>query len=360
MRLVLLSTTFLLGLIVPGLGQEPLSRLKVGIFERPPLAMKDTHGHWIGVAVDLWENVSKENGFAYEYVEVTLSDIVPKLQNGELDLALGEISVSADRERKVDFTQPFLVTSLAAAVLKDTSFANWRQILYGITHHGLLPVVAGMMALLVFFSFLLWLLERRTSRSHYPGRRIDGLGSALWFTAVTMTTVGYGDKTPHTTTGRVVAFLWMFLGILLVSAFTGSVSSSIMLAQLSASIREVEDLTRFRNGVLRGSLAQTILTESGIPAKKFDSYQAGLQAVDLQRITAFEGDSITLRYLVQRDFPTRLKVVTFSGTHVTFAIATRQDFPAMETLNVSILSLIATPEWSRKLQQWLGGTAGID
>ncbi len=53
------------------------------------------------------------------------------------------------------------------------------------------------------------------------------LGSALWFAAVTMTTVGYGDKTPQTPLGRFLAFLWMFFGILLVSAFTGAFASSL-------------------------------------------------------------------------------------------------------------------------------------
>ncbi|HEY5778003.1 MAG TPA: ion channel [Terrimicrobiaceae bacterium] len=83
-----------------------------------------------------------------------------------------------------------------------------------------------------------------------------------------MTTVGYGDKTPQTPPGRLLAFLWMFLGILLVSAFTGAVSSSITLAQLRASIGEIDDLARFRDGVMRGSLAESMLVESGIPAKK--------------------------------------------------------------------------------------------
>jgi ABC-type amino acid transport substrate-binding protein len=88
----------------------------------------------------------------------------------------------------------------------------------------------------------------------------------------------------------------MFLGILLVSAFTGEVSSSITLAQLRASIGEIDDLARFRDGVMRGSLVESMLVESGIPAKTFESYEAGLQALEDGTITSFAGDSITLRY----------------------------------------------------------------
>ncbi|HEY5778002.1 MAG TPA: hypothetical protein VIT00_04655 [Terrimicrobiaceae bacterium] len=102
--------------------------------------------------------------------------LFPSSIAAKLDLALGEIGVSADRERRVDFTQPFLVTTMAVAVLKDTSFANWRQILYGITHHGLIPVVLGMMGLLLIFSVLLWLLERRNHAGSLRRKANQGSG----------------------------------------------------------------------------------------------------------------------------------------------------------------------------------------
>ena len=354
MRMARLSLTLLLTLAAAGFAEERPAKLRVGVFDRPPFAIKDNNGRWIGIAVDLWEKVSSENSYSYEYLEVPMPDIITKLSRGELDLALGEIGVSVDRERKVDFTQPFLVATMVVAVPKHTSFANWRQILYGITHHGLIPVVLGMMGLLLIFSVLLWLLERRTAHSHFGGGPARGLGSALWFSAVTMTTVGYGDKTPQTPLGRLLAFLWMFLGILLVSAFTGSVASSITLAQLRASISEIDDLARFRDGVLRGSRAETMLAEAGIPAKKFESYQAGLRALVDEKITALAGDSVTLSYLIQREYPEKLKVVTFASTHVTFAMATRPQFPEMEALNISIVGIVSTPDWSRRLQSWLG------
>lgn len=47
----------------------------------------------------------------------------------------------------------------------------------------------------------------------YGGRPIKGLGQAVWWAAVTMTTVGYGDKAPKTLGGRVVAVAWMLASI---------------------------------------------------------------------------------------------------------------------------------------------------
>ena len=49
--------------------------------------------------------------------------------------------------------------------------------------------------------------------------------NSLWWTIVTMTTVGYGDMSPTTTGGRILAVIIMFFGISLIAIVTGSISS---------------------------------------------------------------------------------------------------------------------------------------
>lgn len=51
------------------------------------------------------------------------------------------------------------------------------------------------------------------------------IGDGLWWTFVTMTTVGYGDKTPVTTAGRLLAIVIMFSGISFTALFTALVAS---------------------------------------------------------------------------------------------------------------------------------------
>ena len=53
----------------------------------------------------------------------------------------------------------------------------------------------------------------------------DNMGTALWWTIVTMTTVGYGDFTPHTFLGRLFAIIIMLSGISLIAIITGTISS---------------------------------------------------------------------------------------------------------------------------------------
>jgi voltage-gated potassium channel len=70
---------------------------------------------------------------------------------------------------------------------------------------------------------IVYLLER-----HAPGSNIHTLGEALWWSFVTVTTVGYGDFYPVTTWGRITACFVMATGLLTLAVVTAQVASSFV------------------------------------------------------------------------------------------------------------------------------------
>lgn len=54
------------------------------------------------------------------------------------------------------------------------------------------------------------------------------IGETIWWAIITMTTVGYGDKYPITTGGRLVGVFVAFSGVALVSIFTATISSVLV------------------------------------------------------------------------------------------------------------------------------------
>lgn len=61
-----------------------------------------------------------------------------------------------------------------------------------------------------------------------PKANIKTFGDALWWAATTVTTVGYGDHSPITLQGRLVAVVLMVIGIGVVGAVTASVATWIL------------------------------------------------------------------------------------------------------------------------------------
>lgn len=59
-------------------------------------------------------------------------------------------------------------------------------------------------------------------------RTISGFGDALWWSAATITTVGYGDITPVTLAGRGVALMTMVVGISTFAIITARVASFLV------------------------------------------------------------------------------------------------------------------------------------
>ena len=71
------------------------------------------------------------------------------------------------------------------------------------------------------------------------GANITSFGDALWWSATTVTTVGYGDHFPVTTTGRFVAVALMVVGIACIGAITAGVAAWLV-AQVESEAREKE------------------------------------------------------------------------------------------------------------------------
>ncbi|MGB8405260.1 MAG: ion channel [Mycobacterium sp.] len=78
--------------------------------------------------------------------------------------------------------------------------------------------------LLVYVGALAVLQTERTA----PGTHITNFGDAIWWAMTTITTVGYGDIYPVTTTGRFIAGLMMIGGISLVGTITATIASWIV------------------------------------------------------------------------------------------------------------------------------------
>jgi len=343
---------------VPALVCAPRSEagdIRVGIHEKAPYATRDAEGRWDGLAVALWEDIARANNYTFRYVERPLEQLLPALRDGGLDIVMGEIAVEPFYEKQIDFSQPFLASSLGIAVPAARWKPDWMAIARSLFNWSLIELLAVIVVGLVVVSVLVWIFERHRSGTHFPKRPLHGLGAALWFSTGTMTAVGYGDKTPASVGGRIVAAIWMVAGTLIVAAFTGAVASAVTAARADASGSfDFLRLSRLRNGVLAGSTSEEILRLGRCPLVPFETTSGGLAALGRGEIDTFIADRISLSYVsTHHNLPgIRILPDRFSSFTIAFGLPTGS--PLRENINLALLETIHSPEWAKTVARWLG------
>jgi ABC-type amino acid transport substrate-binding protein len=333
--------------------------LRIGIHEKPPYAMKNRDGTWSGLAPGLWKGISEATGLEVVFVELPYEDLVQKVADGMIDAAAGEIEVTPAAEKVVDFTQPFLTSSLCIGLNKVSWESAWKSVLRDFFNWAIAKYLIVIFVAMLVISLLLWFAERHNGTGHFHGG-ITGIGSALWFAAVTMTTVGYGDKTPATIAGRIIAVFWMIFGVVLVSAFTATVTSSMSSAQIANSIESISDFNHLSCGTLRGSLSSEILRRIGVMTHEYESIPEAFEDLVAGKIEAVVGDRNTLSY-VRREFakqkpPVHINIPSFRLREVFLAIPIREGHPHYKQINEAMLQFLTTGEWIELLQEWIGET----
>jgi voltage-gated potassium channel len=102
---------------------------------------------------------------------------------------------------------------------------------------GTLATVSLLSLLMMFFAAIA-ILNVET----VPEANIKSAGDAMWWSFVTITTVGYGDRYPVTLEGRLIAGILMIVGVGLFGTFTGCVASWFMAAKAEEEKSDLEAL----------------------------------------------------------------------------------------------------------------------
>ena len=327
-------------------------RLIVATKESPPFSMKGVDGNWQGISIELWQQIAEDLDLTYEYREMPIKMMIEGLAENSLDAAVAAMTVTYEREEKVDFSHPFYTTGLGIATLVGKK-NPWFYTLQRFVSLNFLKVILSLMFLLFVVGGLVWWFEKKKNPEQFGGDISNGLGSGFWWSAVTMTTVGYGDKSPVSVGGRIVALVWMFTAIIIISSFTAAITSSLTVSQLEPLVKGTDDLPKVRVGSISNTTSGDYLEDHHIFYTAFDTPSKGLAALKKEEIDAFVYDKPILRYLVSREYQGILNVLPKSFFEQDYAIALPQGSKLREPINRVLLRATADLEWRKTLEQYL-------
>eukprot|EP00250_Pteridium_aquilinum_P022455 c25385_g1_i11 orf=150-2783(+) len=208
-------------------------------------------------------------------VNPVYDDLINKMLSGELDAAGGDLTITADRLKKVDFTQPYIESGLVVLVArKDKISGNRWAFLRPFT-----GIMWGtMLGLTMFVGIVVSILERKKNP------QFKGPGFMLWF--MFSTWLNAHRENTKTFLAHIVLILWLFCVLVLNSSYTASLTTILTVEQLTVDIRGLDMILQSNDpiGYQTGSFVKEYLMGLKVSEnrlKDLDSLDSYKNALDL-------------------------------------------------------------------------------
>ncbi len=351
---VLISLLVLVFAFQTNLAQsENDSVLLVGYTTAPPFIVKEGES-LEGINIWLWKKVANDLELEFELVPMGFSEMLDSLKSGAIDVSINPLTITSERSKEMEFTHSFFASNSTIAVAKSSSLQKLMQFLKGFFNMNFLRGLLLLFGIIFLFGFAGWYFEKRANPEHFRSG-IKGLWDGLWWSAVTLTTVGYGDKAPKSGFGKVAALLLMFTGLLFISGLTASIASNLTVNELS---NDVESFSGFKAQTV-GSVKNTGTTEFlkshfFDDVRLYDNVQEGLSALRKKDIKAFMYDEPILKYRIKQDSSlTKIEVLPIKFDVQFYAFGIAKDKTELEqAISQRILEIMETQEWQIVLNEF--------
>lgn len=324
------------------------SVITVGVKESPPFIIVNEQKQVSGVSAEFWEMIDRDIPARIEYkVYPELNLLIEALRSGEVDMSINPITVTEPRMNYLDFSQPFFISGTTIARPESS---RWLAFLGNFFSWRFLSASAILLGIIMVFGLLTWFFEKKANPEQFA-KGWKGVADGFWWSAVTMTTVGYGDKAPVSKGGRIVAFIWMFAAILIISGLTASVASSLTVSTLDEQIGSVEDLRRFRLGSVTGSSSAEYASLFEVETQNFPTVEDALQALDKGDLQAVIYDRPILKYQLRQGNYDDLTLLGKVLKTDYYSFSYPKNSHLRDEIDPLVVRALKSQRWNYKIQQ---------
>ncbi|KAK1620597.1 hypothetical protein QYE76_026114 [Lolium multiflorum] len=228
-----------------------------------------------GYCIDVFNQVMKNLSYPvlYQYEPYNESSesyekLVNLVRDKKVDIAVGDITITASRLEAVDFTMPFTESgwSMVVAARQDPAASMWIF---------LQPLTASLwLASLAFFcftGFVVWVIEHRVN-PEFRGTPTQQFGLIFYFAFSTLV-FSHKEKL-ESNLSRFVVIIWVFVVLILTSSYTASLTSMLTVQKLQPKVADVTELQRRGHyiGYQEGTFIEPFLRKMGFDERKMKKY----------------------------------------------------------------------------------------
>ncbi|XP_060840325.1 glutamate receptor 1-like [Rhopalosiphum padi] len=242
----------------------------------------------IGVKYELRTVKDRKYGMENHEVKGGWDGMVGEIIRKEVDLAIAPLTITAEREKVVEFSKPFMSTAINILIKKPSKHKPGAfSFLSPLSREVWISIGFAYVAVVIVMYVVSRFSAHATAAAHvrpvhnsYGGGGGIGIGSgggglghelqqtippppmfvhnpftlanSMWF-AVAAITQQACDIAPRTTPGRIVGAVWWFFTVILISSYVSNFTAYLIVQKMSTPISTPEDLaaqTEIEYGVL--------------------------------------------------------------------------------------------------------------
>ena len=325
----------------------------------PPFVIQDK-GEFTGLGVLLWQQIATSIGVQYELVDMSLSEMLEAIAEDtpkkNADVGISCLSVTAEREKIINFSHSFYETYTGIAVRDDGIGGTLKA---AFTNPVVLRALLFVLVIAGIVGGLFYYLEHRVNEKLYSmetrwGRGLEALIVGALF--VTRGPIRYYEF--HTPLARILSAILAIGSTFLIAGITAVLAGAFTIENLQNRITGLQDLQRVRVGAMADSTSSALLQRHGIIHRRGTDLESLLEELNSGRIDAVVSDEAFLKYSIREQQKQgrykRLLVLPEELETQNYGFGLRHGSPYIEDINQALLEIRSSPQWKAQLTQYLG------
>ncbi|GLT81639.1 hypothetical protein SLE2022_000770 [Rubroshorea leprosula] len=262
-------------------------KLKIGVpmrkgfdeFVKVTWDQKTNSTTFTGSCIDIFNDAMKVMPYPvpYQFYPIQMekyegNDLIDQVFFGKFDAVVGDVTIVANRSFYVDFTLPFMESTVVIVVpIRNNTNKNAWVFLKPLSK----DLWITSLCFFVFMASVIWVLEHRINED-FRGPPLHHVGTSFWFSFSTMT-FAHRERV-LSNPARIMVVMWCFVVFILTQSYTANLTSLLTVQQLQPTVTDINELLRNGEniGYHDGSFIKEIvqrLTFDRSKMKKFSSLE---------------------------------------------------------------------------------------
>ncbi len=325
--------------------------ISVATIDRAPFSFDD-QGTLTGFSIELWAELSERLDLETNITKFdSFRDMLDAVENRSVDMAIANISITAAREQKMDFSHPIFESGLQVLVAQQGSQSSgiWGALL----SKDLMLAIVLAFALLFGGGMLMWVFERR-AQPYFDRPAREAMFPSFWWALNLVVNGGFEERVPRSFLGRIFAVFLVVSSLFIVSVFVARITAAMTVEAINLNINSVNDLYGKRVGTIESSTAAGYMDGRELDYRGYQDLEGLTTAFEQKELDAILFDAPVLAYYARTEGRSFANLAGPVFLRENYGMAFPTGSPLKESVNQALLEMREDGSYSQIHTKWFG------